>query len=261
MKRYFIFLLLLTAFSCSEKINYEKEWNNFTPPSVELVIVDNTHDGVTKYLELIKKQGYKNIEEWVQHCCKAVAQELYSTADEANAKNLQKITYKLNDGGALSYKGGASPHIEIGFDLNYLVSFIEKHSLDIASDEVYGVLCHEITHGYQQEPKNAGEYDGKSAFWAFIEGTADLARLKTGGFNPPRFPETGGSYLSGYNVTAFFYLWITKTKDPEFLKKLNKTAKEMETWTFDKATQQLYSESAETLWQQYQKEIERYPWN
>lgn len=260
MKQCFLFLLFLTAFSCSDKIDYEKEWNNFTPPSVELVIVDSSHDGVVKYLKLIEKQGFKDIEEWVQHCCKAVAKELYNTAKEANAKDVKKITYKLNDGGALSYKGGAPPHIEIGFDLNYLLKFIDEHSLAVAGDELYGVLCHEITHGYQQEPNNAGIYENGSEFFAFIEGTADLARLKTGGFNPPRFPSIGGNYKSGYNVTAFFYLWITETIDSRFLVKLNKTAKEMEVWTFEKAVQQLYGRSAETLWQQYQDEIDYYPW-
>jgi len=251
-----IALFVLTGYSVSAK-----KWKKFNPPDVELVITAEGHEGVIKYLELVKKQGYNNIEEWVQHCSKMVAQELYYTVEEANAKSVQKITYKLNDGGALSYKDGAAPHIEIGFDLNYLVKFIIEHGLKAASDELYGVLCHEIAHGYQQEPKNAGTYQYETEFFGFIEGTADLTRLKTGGFNPPRFPKQGGNFKSGYNITAFFYLWITKTKDAEFLKKLNNTAKEMEVWTIDKALMQLYGESVETMWQHYQQDVDLYPWD
>ena len=94
------------------------------------------------------------------------------------------------------------------------MNFIEKHGLDAAGDEVYGILCHEIAHGYQHAPKNAGGYSNETEFFGFIEGTADLARLKTGGFNPPRFPKKGGTYKSGYNVTAFFLFMDYKNQRP-----------------------------------------------
>jgi hypothetical protein len=261
MKTLKLTVLLMLAFLTSMGVQAKKGWKNFNPPKVELEIIAKGHKGVNKYLDLVKDQGYKDIEAWVQHCALAVAQELYYTVEEANAKKVEKITYKLNDGGALSYKDGAAPHIEIGFDLNYLVKFIEKHDLKTAADEVYGVLCHELTHGYQQEPKNCGNYSYETEFFGFIEGTADLARLRTGGFNPPRAPKLGGTYKSGYNVTAFFYLWITKTQDEEFLKKLNLTAKEMETWSLDKALNKLYNASADEWWQHYQQDVDLYPWD
>ncbi len=246
----FIFVLPLFA----------QNWADFQYPTVTVQIEAEDHAGIQTYQMLIKEQGFTGIEDWVQNCCLAVATELYFTVDEANDQGLREIIYKLNDGGPLSYKDGAVPAIEIGFDLNYLVDFIEKHGNDAARDEIYGVLCHEITHGYQKEPKNAGGYENDTEFFAFIEGSADLVRLKTGGFNPPRFPKTSGSYLSGYNTTTFFYLWIHNTKSQTFIKDLNVTADTCRVWTLNKATNLFLNQSADSLWQQYQKNIENYPW-
>lgn len=237
-----------------------QDWDSFNAPNIELIMEANGHPGVESYLNLVKKQGYDNIEDWVQHCALAVAQELYYTVEEANDIKLERIAYQLNDGGPLSYKDGSAPQIEIGFDLNYLLSFINEHDSNIAAKELYGVLCHEIAHGYQQEPKNAGTYQNGTEFFGFIEGSADLTRLKTGGFYPQRFPSLGGDYTSGYNTTAFFYLWITQTKDEDFLKKINNTAKEMEVWSLEHAIDLLYGASLDIWWQYYQQDIDLYPW-
>lgn len=254
-------IIIFALTICFQLNLFSKGWEEFEAPKVELIIQAKGHIGIDSYLDLVKQQGYKDIEAWVQHCALMVAQELYYTVEEANAKNVETITYKLNDGGALSYKDGSSPHIEIGFDLNHLMMFIEKHDLNIAAKELYGVLCHEIAHGYQQEPKNAGTYQNDTEFFGFIEGTADLTRLKTGGFHPPRSPKQGGNYKSGYNITAFFYLWITKTKDEDFLKKLNQTAKNMDVWSLKNAINELYNTSVTEWWQHFQQDIELYPWD
>ncbi|WP_372648492.1 basic secretory protein-like protein [Draconibacterium sp.] len=237
------------------------DWKLYEAPKVTLQIEAEGHEGIAKYLELVEKQGYDGIEDWVQYCCLEIAKELYYTPEEANKHGLKEITYKLNDGGALSYKGGSVPHIEIGFDLNYLVTFINKHGMDVARDEIYGVLCHEITHGLQNEPKNAGGYNGGTECFGFIEGTADLSRLNTGGFNPERFPKQGGTFRDGYNTTAFFYLWIYKNLSNNFLKDINRTAEEYETWTLSAVTEDLYGMSADVLWKLYQNEVAAYPWD
>ncbi|MBI9036056.1 MAG: hypothetical protein JEZ03_16465 [Bacteroidales bacterium] len=253
-----VLILLGQLLNCT--VSTAQEWANFKYPKVSLIIVAEDYEGISKYQELVKEQGYSGIQDWVQHCCMAVATELYFTEEEANAQQVQEIVYKLNDGGPLSFKEGASPTIEIGFDLNYLVGFIGKYGNDAARDEIYGVLCHEITHGYQKEPNNTGGYQTDTEFYGFIEGTADLVRLKTGGFNPPRFPKTGGDYKSGYNTTAFFYLWITNTFSETFLQDLNKTAETYENWSFDCATRALLGMPAEILWLQYQQDLDAFPW-
>lgn len=253
-------VFLLVSLAGSGYAYDDKAWDGFRKPKVELLIEAPEHSGVSVYLELVKFLGYADFSLWVQHCSEVVAQTLYDSPAEANARRVEQITYKLHDGGALSYKGGAPPHIQIGFDLNYLVRFVEMHGLQAAGDEVFGILCHEITHAYQAEPKNAGAYQKDTEFFGFIEGLADLVRLQTGGFNPPRFPVAGGSYTSGYTTTAFFYLWIMKTHHPNFLRDLNQSALEWEYWSLDLLCNKLFDKSAQDLWDDYQQEIDQYPW-
>ena len=231
------------------------DWATFIYPTVTLTCDNTNNDGYTKYLSLIKQKGFNGIEDFVQSCCLTVAQKLYYGVDEANEHNLNAINYKLTEGGALSYKGGGPPTIEIGFDMNYIITFSKTHSDAASADEIYGVLCHEICHGYQREPKGAGNYDGSSEYYGFIEGLADLARLQTGGFNPARKPSAGGKWTDGYCTTAFFYLWINNTISPTFLKDLNKTALTINPWSIDAALKQLTGKSAQALWSGYQKAI------
>lgn len=234
------------------KVEKYQDWSSFRAPTV---VIENNfpgNAGYIKYLALVKSKGYASIEEFVQKCCLTIAKELYYTPYEARLVDLQKITYKFNEGGALSYKGGSPPNIEIGFDLNYITSFAANHSDDASADEIYGVLCHEICHGYQASPKNCGGYQNGTEYFGYIEGSADLARLLTGGFNPRRFPKLGGHWTDGYNTTAFFYQWITDYYSANFLKDLNETAKRMDTWSLDAATKKLFKKSAQQLWDEYQ---------
>lgn len=232
------------------------DWSTFIYPTVDLECSNTNNAGYKKYMDLIIKNGFEDIKGFVQHCCLVVAQSLYRTVDEANAHNLRSIHYKLNEGGSLSYKGGDVPTIEIGFDMNYLNSFASTHDDQVSADEIYGVLCHEICHGYQNSPKNCGVYGSPNENFGFIEGTADLARLLTGGFNPPRYPKVGGSWINGYNTTAFFYQWVQNTKgDKDFLKKFNKTALTIDPWSADKAFKEIFGESVQSLWDQYQNAI------
>lgn len=231
------------------------DWSTFIYPTVTMTCSNTGNAGYLKYNALVVHKGYNTIEDFVRNCCLIIAKQLYYTVDEANAHNLRAINYKLTEGGSLSYKAGSVPNIEIGFDMNYLNTFSQSHSDATSADEIYGVLCHEICHGYQREPKNAGVYGTPSEYYGFIEGTADLARLLTGGFNPVRYPRIGGSWLDAYNTTAFFYYWIRNTKSATFLKDLNKTALTIDPWTLTAATQQLFGVSAQALWNQYQAYI------
>lgn len=231
------------------------DWSSFISPDVNIECLNTTNPGYIKYIELVARKGFSSPDEFVKACCLVIAKEFYYTPEEANAHNLRRITYKLNEGGALSYKSGNPPDIEIGFDLNYLNTFSQSHTDSASADEIYGVLCHEISHGYQKAPKNAGVYGTPGEFFGFIEGSADLARLLTGGFNPPRTPKTGGNWKDGYNVTAFFYLWITETMSANFLRDLNITALTISPWSLNSATKQIFGQSAQALWNQYQMSV------
>ena len=231
------------------------DWSSFIYPTVNITTVNALNPGYTKYYNLAKMKGFNSIEDFVKNCCLVIAKELYYTVDEANEHNLRTINYKLNEGGALSYKAGGIPAIEIGFDMNYLNSFSQSHSDEVSADEIYGVLCHEICHGYQRSPLNAGGYAAGTEYFGFLEGTADLARLLTGGFNPKRYPRVGGQWTDGYNVTAFFYQWITNTKSATFLKDINRTAFTINPWSFNAAAMALLGKSGIELWNEYQAAI------
>jgi len=231
------------------------DWSSFISPVITLECANTANAGYVKYTNLAKMKGYNTIEEFVQSCCLVIAKSLYYTVDEANDHNLRTIKYKLNEGGSLSYKGGSPPNIEIGFDMNYLNDFASSHSDKVSADEIYGVLCHELCHGYQNEPKNCGEYKSGDEYFGFIEGTADFCRLQTGGFNPKRYPSKGGSYKEGYNTTAFFYQWIMNARDSDFLRKMNRTAVDIDPWSMDAVTKELFGSSALSLWALYQKAI------
>ena len=264
------YVVTLTAFNGTEldkktatiSVYDLSDWSGFQVPEVELINQAGNHQGVQVYTDLCLANGFDSIEGFVQHRCKMVAEKLYFGVPTANAHNVKKITYKLTNGGALSAKSGAPPHITISFDVNYIVSFSQTHGSQKATDEVSGVLCHELTHAYQKEPKNAGGYVDGSEAYGFIEGAADLGRLLTGGFNPPRAPKRGGAWKSGYTTTAFFYLWISKYYGrPDFLKELNKTAEEYSTWSMNLVCTNLLNKSISTVWDKYQSDIVNYPWN
>lgn len=229
-----------------------QDWSSFLPPTVVIDNPNSENPGYLKYLNLVQSKGYESIEEFVQTCCLTIAKELYYTPQEANVANVKKITYKFNEGGHLSYKSGSAPNLEIGFNLNYLDDFSKTHSDKVTADEIYGVLCHEVCHCYQGSPKNAGGYSAGTEHFGFTEGTADLARLLTGGFNPKRYPSPGGSWKDGYTTTAFFYQWITNTYNPDFLKDINKTTKTLSTWSMDAVAKNLFKKSVDDLWTEYQ---------
>lgn len=231
------------------------DWSSFISPVITLECANTANAGYVKYTNLAKMKGYNTIEEFVQSCCLVIAKSLYYTVDEANDHNLRTIKYKLNEGGSLSYKGGSPPNIEIGFDMNYLNDFASSHTDKVSADEIYGVLCHELCHGYQNEPRNCGEYKSGDEYFGFIEGTADFCRLATGGFNPKRYPGKGGTWTDGYNTTAFFYQWIKNGRDSDFLRKMNRTAVDIDPWSIDAVTKELFGSSALSLWALYQKAI------
>ena len=231
------------------------DWSTFIFPKVILDCSNEANAGYKKYQSMVNQKGYKNIEDFVQHCCLSIARKLYRTVDEANEHNVRTVNYILREGGYISYENNMFPSIEIGFDMDYLNKFAQNHPDSVAADEVYGILCHELCHGYQNWPKNAGVYGTPNECFGFVEGTADLARLLTGGFNPKRYPRVGGTFLDGYNTTGFFYLWINETKDADFLQKINKSAKTMDTWSLDALTHELFGASAKSLWDEYQLAI------
>ena len=81
---------------------------------------------------------------------------------------------------------------------------------------------------------------------------ADAVRYHNGYF-PVDSRKPGGHWMDGYRTTGFFLEWLTG-KDPDFLRKFNKSVLEIVPWSFDKAMKHIFGEQVTTdsLWEEYQ---------
>ena len=119
------------------------------------------------------------------------------------------------------------------------------------------MLYLELTHAYQLEPQGIGGYKPGTEFWVFIEGMADAVRYHNG-FFPVDSRKPGGHWMDGYRTTGFLLEWLTG-KDPDFLRKFNKSALEIVPWSFDKAMKHIFGEQVTTdsLWEEYQAFLQK----
>lgn len=166
---------------------------------------------------------------------------------------IKQIHYTLEDIDGISAKGGRPGYVDIFYSTRHIErSFAQNDTVKLLF-ETRGVLLHELTHAYQLEPQGVGSYGTNRTFWAFIEGMADAVRVANGGFGPDARPK-GGNYMDGYRTTGYFLVWIRDNKDPEFLRKFNKSTLEVIPWSFDGAIKHVLGESygIDALWQEYQ---------
>ncbi|HIU54428.1 MAG TPA: secretion protein, partial [Candidatus Gallibacteroides avistercoris] len=82
---------------------------------------------------------------------------------------------------------------------------------------------------------------------------ADAVRYLNGGFTINDRPK-GGFYTDGYRTTGFFFAWLAKTKDPDFIRKINRSTLEVIPWSFEGAFKHIFGESCDImeLWNEYQ---------
>lgn len=170
---------------------------------------------------------------------------------------VQHLYYTLEDTDGISAKGGGNGEITIFYSSNHVEKSFVNNDTAKVDFETRGVLYHELTHAYQLEPQGIGSYGTNKTFWAFIEGMADAVRIANGGFNDATDRPKGGNYDSGYRTTGYFLVWLRDHKDPDFLRKFNRTAIEVIPWSFDGAIKKALGEqySVDQLWQEYQKAV------
>lgn len=167
---------------------------------------------------------------------------------------VRRIHYTLEDIDGISAKGGSDGDISIFYSTRHIErSYGEQRDTARLMFETRGVLLHELTHAYQLEPQGIGTYGTNRTFWAFIEGMADAVRVANGGFGPDGRPR-GGNYMVGYRTTGYFLVWLRDNKDPEFLRKFNRSALEVVPWSFDGAVKHILGEQydIDSLWHEYQ---------
>lgn len=191
-------------------------------------------------------------EAYIAEQARIVLHTLYeSPADSIVPVN--NLHYKLEDTDGISAKGGGGGEIAIFYSTRHIEKSFADNDTARVLFETRGVLLHELTHAYQLEPQGIGNYSNDKVFWAFIEGMADAVRVANGGFNNNDRPK-GGNYMDGYRRAGYFFVWIRDNKDPEFLRKFNRSTLEVIPWSFDGAIKHILGDSyqIDELWQEYQ---------
>lgn len=237
--------VLMIADVCLYDKNLEDGWDNFKYPNIDFEVLSPDTRGAKEYGKLVQ-----NPDEYIKYHARKVAEILYYTADDPMT-DVQNIKYTLEDKEGVSAKGGSSPNIHIFYSTQHIERSANE-SLYKLDFETRGVLYHELTHGYQYEPKGCGNYGNNKTFWSCIEGIADAVRAEAGLFDmSTRRP--GGNWMDGYRTTGFFIQWLT-TKDPDAIRKFHQTVKDLEVWSFDAAIKSVFGadKSIEGMWEEYQ---------
>lgn len=246
MKVFVLFIVLFLSVSIQAQKWSDPQWDSFGYPAIHFSDKAEGTEGSTIYNRIIPDPV-----SFIQQHALWVVQTLYWLPADS-IPNIENIFYTLEDVDGISAKGGGVPDISIFYSSRW-VEFSEK---DKGDDQVLyetrGVLYHELTHGFQLEPQGIGGYVGGTEFWAFIEGMADAVRYQNG-FFPVTNRRPGGHWMDGYQTTGFFLQWLT-CKDPDFLRKFNRTTLEIIPWSFDKAMRHVLGEQngIEELWNEYQ---------
>ena len=62
----------------------------------------------------------------------------------------------------------------------------------------------------------------------------------------------GGNWNDGYVTTGFFIQYLT-TKNPDFARKVNSSARDYGTWSWDLLCKDVFGKGVQPLWTEYQQ--------
>lgn len=241
---------VISGWSCSETSKaaaVEENWDNF---NVGTILFEDKAPGTAG--SDIYHRIIPDAESYIKDQAKVVLSTLYSSPEDS-IPPVDKIHYTLEDIEGISAKGGAYGDVTIFYSTRHIEKSFEEADTAKLFFETRGVLLHELTHAYQLEPQGIGDYGSNRVFWAFIEGMADAVRVANGGFGPDARPK-GGNYMDGYRTAGYFFVWLRDNKDPEFLRKFNKSTLEVVPWSFDGAIKHILGNEydIDNLWHEYQ---------
>ncbi|WP_321288147.1 basic secretory protein-like protein [uncultured Sunxiuqinia sp.] len=202
-------------------------------------------DSNTNYVtnDSITKDGYTLIYiNKAENFSASVEQKLKDTffavypilAKQYNENTTKTVTFVIDP----AYEGVAATSAD---RVVYNPEWFAKHPGDI------DVVTHEVMHivqgyGYQSGP------------WWVTEGIADYVRYKFGvdnagaGWSLPNVSETQ-NYDNSYRITARFFAWIVKTKDDQFIEKMDQIMRD-HTYT-DQTWVELTGKTSADLWTEY----------
>lgn len=247
MRRILLFCTLLLV-SCTvwAQLWTAPAWQAFEYPDVEFKNRAQKTEGWAIYSRLIPEP-----EKFIQQHALWVVQTLYWSAADPMPQ-IKKVKYTFEDVDGISAKGGGPPVVNIFYSSRWVEKIHSQSGDPEVLWESRGILIHELTHAYQLEPQGIGGYQSGTEYFAFIEGMADAVRADNN-FFPIQTRKSGGSWIDGYRTTGFFLQWL-KCKDPDFLRKFNRSASEIIPWSFDAAMRHVLGESSgvEQMWSEYQ---------
>ena len=251
-------LLLFAAFACCTPSKAQKEapgaasiaktWGKYNVGTILFEDKAPQTKGSEIYHRIIP-----DVESYIKEQARTVLSTLYNSPKDS-IPPVNQIHYTLEDIKGISAKGGGNGNVTIFYSTRHIENSFAQNDTAKLFFETRGVLLHELTHAYQLEPQGIGHYGNSRVVWAFIEGMADAVRVANGGFNRPEDRPKGGNYMDGYRTTGYFLVWLRDNKDPEFLRKFNRSTLEVIPWSFDGAIKHVLGEeySIDGLWHEYQ---------
>ena len=248
----YAFCLLMGMWACSATLDGDekrisKVWGHYNVGTVLFEDKAPQTKGSEIYHRIIPNAG-----PYIQQQARTVLATLYHSPKDS-IPTVNRIHYTLEDIEGVSAKGGSQGDIAIFYSTRHIENSFAVNDTAKLFFETRGVLLHELTHAYQLEPQGIGSYGTNRVFWAFIEGMADAVRVANGGFGPEARPK-GGNYMDGYRTAGYFFVWIRDNKDPEFLRKFNRSTLEVIPWSFDGAIAHVLGKdyNIDDLWHEYQ---------
>jgi hypothetical protein len=171
-------------------------------------------------------------EAFIKEAAHRVCTILYHDASEV--RDTPKVTLIIKSGpNMVADTGGSTTR----FYQEY-ISGLSGMSDDAITAELKGVIHHEFTHIYQNF---GGDFP-------VIEGMADFVRYRSG-FIPDKNKHKGGTWMDGYQTTAFFFVYCDDTY-MDFGYKLNQAAAK---WPANnQAFKDITGKDVDMLWSDYQ---------
>ena len=253
MKQSLLFILLFVLVSC-QNVHEPRQpvacWSEFQLPQINFINQAEDTEGWRTLNRLIPCQI-----EFVKELSLEVLKSLYFSPTDS-IPDVRTLNYYLRDVRGIGAKWGAPPTIGIFYSSRWVERIAEQSGCDEqVLFETRGVMLHELAHAFQLEPQGIGGYNDGGEFWILVEGVADAVRIYNGGF-PPDNRRPGGNWTDGFQRTGYFIIWLME-REPDFLRKLNRSTLEVIPWGFDKAIKHILGEEycIDALWEEYQAAI------
>ena len=217
----------------------------FTLPKLRLEIRDLNHEGAEVFLKSVVAS--KALAQAVE----SVLTLLYHAPDypTTTVPPTRSVTVILRPMGGVAYTTGIElddDHKEIHFSLDYIKNSIPKERY---TDEIMGVLTHEMVHCYQYNAY--GTCPG-----GLIEGIADWVRLNAK-LSPPHWKKEGtGKGDAGYQHTGYFLEYLEQRFGNGTIRRLNEKLR-IERYEEKRFWTGLIGRPVEQLWGDYKEHLEK----